>query len=152
MMTIRAASTLLQELWDGKLRATVRSFAKKVVRDMGLRSFLEASNTSFLIAHPAYVAYLMGTMAEATVGRNANNPFSVRAYQEARPAVEQVPNSVVPAQPTWAIWKSKPYYERCGIAYLFRLFHVFSFVHAFVVQDAGGAKPQFEHSGRYCSD
>jgi hypothetical protein len=137
MMTIRAASTLLQELWDGKLRATVRSFAKKVVRDMGLRSFLEASNTSFLIAHPAYVAYLMGTTAEATVGRHANNPFSVRAYQEARPAVEQVPNSVVPAQPTWVIWKSKPYYERWDmIACLFMHFHVFSFVHTFVAQDA----------------
>lgn len=28
---IRAASTLLQELWDGKLRATVKSFTKKVL-------------------------------------------------------------------------------------------------------------------------
>jgi len=43
LLMIRAASTLLQELWDGKLRATVRSFTKKVSHDMGLRHRLEAS-------------------------------------------------------------------------------------------------------------
>eukprot|EP01041_Mallomonas_annulata_P003005 gene3005-5888_t len=31
---IRAASTLLQELWDGKLKSTVRSFARRVCSDM----------------------------------------------------------------------------------------------------------------------
>lgn len=112
MMTIRAASTLLQELWDGKLRATVRSFTKKVVRDMGLRVFLESSNTTFLISLPGLVAYLTGTAPEAALGRHSHSPFTVRAYQERRPAVEKIANSVVPAQPTWAIWKSKPYLER----------------------------------------
>ena len=29
---IRAASTLLQELWDGKLKATLRSFVKKTAQ------------------------------------------------------------------------------------------------------------------------
>ena len=43
LLMIRAASTLLQELWDGKLRATVRSFTKKVAHDMGLRRRLESS-------------------------------------------------------------------------------------------------------------
>ena len=33
---IRAASTLLQEMWDGKLKATVRTFAKRVCSDMTL--------------------------------------------------------------------------------------------------------------------
>jgi len=34
MVLIRAASTLLQELWEGKLKSTVRSFTKKVCHDM----------------------------------------------------------------------------------------------------------------------
>jgi len=112
MMTIRAASTLLQELWDGKLRATVRSFAKKVVRDMAPRVFLEASNTTFLIAHPHYMLYLSGSTENSGGSRNVVNPFSIRSYLASRPAVENVANSVVPAQPTWAIWKNKPYLER----------------------------------------
>ena len=33
---IRGASTLLLELWDGKLKATVRSFSKKVCSDMAV--------------------------------------------------------------------------------------------------------------------
>ena len=43
LMMIRAASTLLQELWDGKLRATVKSFTKKVAGDMSLRRRLETT-------------------------------------------------------------------------------------------------------------
>lgn len=112
MMTIRAASTLLQELWDGKLRATVRSFAKKVVRDMTPRVFLDASNTTFLIAHPHYMLYLSGSVENSGGSRNTVNPFSMRSYLASRPAIEHVANSVVPAQPTWAIWKNKLYFER----------------------------------------
>jgi hypothetical protein len=112
MMTIRAASTLLQELWDGKLRATVRSFTKKVVRDMTLRNFLEASNTTFLISHPAYMSYLTGNADASSSSRSTNSPFSVKSYLSARPAIENVANSVVPSQPTWSIWKSKAYLER----------------------------------------
>lgn len=111
MMTIRAASTLLQELWDGKLRATVRSFAKKIVRDMSPRVFLEASNTAFMIAHPLYILWLAGNTDRDSNSRLIN-PFSVKSYLAAKPAMEVVANSVVPAQPTWAIWKSKAYHDR----------------------------------------
>lgn len=34
---VRATSSLLNELWDGKLKATLRTFSKKVILDMGLR-------------------------------------------------------------------------------------------------------------------
>lgn len=113
MMTIRAASTLLQELWDGKLRATVRSFTKKVVRDMAPRVFLEASNTTFLIAHPHYMLYLVGSVENSGGSRNTTNPFSIRSYLASRPAsIENAANSVVPAQPTWAIWKNRAYLDR----------------------------------------
>ena len=113
MMTIRAASTLLQELWDGKLRATVRSFTKKVVRDMAPRVFLEASNTTFLIAHPHYMLYLIGSVENSGGSRHAANPFSIRSYLASRPAaMETAANSVVPAQPTWAIWKNRAYLDR----------------------------------------
>lgn len=116
MMTIRAASTLLQELWDGKLRATVRSFAKKIVRDMSQRVFLEAANTAFMIAHPLYMLHLAGNTDRDSNSSRLVNPFSVKAYIAARPAMEVVVNSVVPAQPTWAIWKSKQYHDRCVAA------------------------------------
>jgi hypothetical protein len=39
---IRAASTLLQELWDGKLKATLRSFLSKTAHDMRSKRRLES--------------------------------------------------------------------------------------------------------------
>jgi hypothetical protein len=41
LVVIRAASTLLQEIWDGKLRTTVKSFIKKTVNEMKFRVRLE---------------------------------------------------------------------------------------------------------------
>lgn len=40
---MRNASTLIQELWDGKLAATVQSFAQKTCVDIGIRKRLESS-------------------------------------------------------------------------------------------------------------
>ena len=41
LLVIRATSSLLQELWDGKLKATLRTFTKKVIAEMGLRKRME---------------------------------------------------------------------------------------------------------------
>jgi hypothetical protein len=41
LMVVRATSSLLQELWDGKLKSTLRTFTKKVVLDMGIRRRME---------------------------------------------------------------------------------------------------------------
>ena len=42
LFVIRSASTLLQELWDGKLKTTLKSFTKKVLQDMSLRKRLDS--------------------------------------------------------------------------------------------------------------
>jgi hypothetical protein len=39
---VRAASTLLQELWDGKLKGTLKSFSSKVCEEMGFRKRLSS--------------------------------------------------------------------------------------------------------------
>ena len=110
MMTIRAASTLLQELWDGKLRATVRSFTKKVIRDITLRNYLENANTNLIISYPSYILYLTGQMEMHN--RNQVNLFTIKNYISSRPPVLNAVNSVVPTQPTWAIWKNATYFDR----------------------------------------
>jgi hypothetical protein len=38
---IRSASLLLQELWDGKLKITLKSFEKKIIYDMKLKKRIE---------------------------------------------------------------------------------------------------------------
>lgn len=43
LQLLRAASTLLQELWDGRLKQTVKLFAKKVAVDMRQRAVMEAA-------------------------------------------------------------------------------------------------------------
>lgn len=50
LQLLRAASSLLQELWDGRLKSTVRLFAKKVAGDMRLRSVCEAALQQLLRA------------------------------------------------------------------------------------------------------
>lgn len=55
-MTIRAASTLLQELWDGKLGQTVKSFTKRMTVNMSLKHFLESSVTLYKNSYPTLSA------------------------------------------------------------------------------------------------
>ncbi len=50
-LVIRAASSLLQELWDGKLGQTTSSFARKMLHNMGVRVFLASSIRLFVGSH-----------------------------------------------------------------------------------------------------
>ena len=92
LMIIRAASTLLQELWDGKLRATVKSFTKKVSAGMAPRKRLEAAaaqegpGSGGLSVKEAQAAAL--ARARAAVGGGSG-----------------VEGLTVPAPPSWATWK-----------------------------------------------
>ena len=56
LTTIRAASTLLQELWDGKLKSTLRSFVKKTTHDMRLKKRLQAASAKGMLSHEKYLA------------------------------------------------------------------------------------------------
>jgi hypothetical protein len=46
LLTIRAASTLLAELWDGKLRQTLKLFSRKISSEVKLKHFLESKLTA----------------------------------------------------------------------------------------------------------
>lgn len=86
LLTIRAASTLLQELWDGKLKATVKAFTKKVTRDISYRNFLESS----VLIHKK-------TQKEAQFEKDAFHVLQLRQ---------------LPDPPNWAMWKNKEQFER----------------------------------------
>ena len=67
LMVIRATSSLLQELWDGKLKATLKSFTKKVVAEMGLRRRMEMfANSIFGRLGPKDQKLLLG-IAKGTI-------------------------------------------------------------------------------------
>lgn len=96
LLTIRAASTLLQELWDGKLRATFKSFTKKVVSDMKFRNHLNNSLPSYLSAYSAIVSKYADS-------------FNLLS---ALPGTEVTPGDmIVPVAPSWSIWKNQDYFD-----------------------------------------
>lgn len=43
LLLLRGASTLLQELWDGRLKSTVKLFARKMLQDLRQRTSLETA-------------------------------------------------------------------------------------------------------------
>jgi hypothetical protein len=97
LMMIRAASTLLQELWDGKLRATVKSFTKKVSAGMALRRRLEAAAAQEGAAVGGLSVSL--SVKEAAIAR-------ARAAVDAAGAGAGVGAVLtVPPPPSWATWK-----------------------------------------------
>ena len=79
---MRNASTLIQELWDGKLAATVQSFAQKTCVDMGMRKRLENTYKSC-------------------------NKYSKKKRTTGFP----YPLSVRP-RPAWARWRNEKEFER----------------------------------------
>lgn len=76
LVVIRAASTLLQEIWDGKLRTTVKSFIKKTVKEMKCRIRLENCLNLFF------------------KDQNNSNFYNI---------ISQSNTMLIP--PKWAIWK-----------------------------------------------
>jgi hypothetical protein len=44
LVTLRAASTLLQEMWDGRLKTTLQAYVKKVIKEHNLRNKLCSSH------------------------------------------------------------------------------------------------------------
>jgi hypothetical protein len=118
LLMIRAASTLLQELWDGKLRATVRSFTKKVSHDMGLRRRLEASlNLTSAFWDPFF--------KDAKEGKDSkkNNTAIVDRYRKTVTVTNQGNQATmssadieqtlsVPLPPSWTRWKDEDVLSR----------------------------------------
>lgn len=81
---MRSASTLIQELWDGKLQATVKSFAQKTCLDIGLRKRLEMSHKN---CQKHATKLLLG---------------------------ERQQRMVIPERPGWARWRNEKEFERVG--------------------------------------
>ena len=86
LVLIRAASTLLQELWDGKLHATLKSFLKKSISDLGIRRRLELAI--------------------------ANS--SQKGMTEGKKVPRKNLGSIIltlPSKPEWMIWRDEEYRE-----------------------------------------
>lgn len=83
LVLIRAASTLLQELWDGKLHATVKSFLKKTISDLGIRRRLELA--------------LANSTPKVANQKNARKNAAL--------------SITLPTKPEWMIWKDDDYKE-----------------------------------------
>jgi len=92
---IRAASTLLTELWDGSLKETVVSFSKRVCADMGVRNRLEAITQS---------SSSRRSRARATKAESDASP--VKAVVATADASDSITLSCLPppARPSWFKW------------------------------------------------
>ena len=132
MLTIRAASTLLQELWDGKLRVTVRSFTRKVIKDMSYRVYLEDSFDTFCKIYNNN----NNNSSNADGGNSSNNNNNNNGTKSKRSSssnISHVNNNVtvvtknifihplfsdvrtlvvIPNRPTWAIWQNSEYLKK----------------------------------------
>ena len=85
LVLIRAASTLLQELWDGKLHATLKSFLKKTISDLGIRRRLELA-----LANSA-----PKVNDSKKNGRKNTNAITL----------------TLPTKPEWMVWRDEEYKE-----------------------------------------
>jgi hypothetical protein len=113
LLMIRAASTLLQELWDGKLKATMRSFTKKVNYDMGLRSRLESSLSLTSAAWASRDGKEVRSGAKSR--EKAKDPGDTLGNSVTKKFIsaEEIEQSLyVPAVPSWAVWKDEESLKR----------------------------------------
>ncbi len=100
LMIIRAASTLLQELWDGRLKSTVKLFAKKMISDIKFRSFLESQIAVFVKYHGQHLLK-QKTKTHASFGKGKKSQN-----------VNELGSLIMPIPPTWTLWKNRDYVER----------------------------------------
>ena len=54
LTSIRAASTLLQELWDGKLKSTIKTFLKKTTHDMRFKIRLQTASLKTIVENEKF--------------------------------------------------------------------------------------------------
>lgn len=97
-----------QELWDGKLRNTVKSFTKKVVKDTSLRNHLQNS-VSVLSTD------MSSHRAKCRVGDRAINELANKNI-----------NILIPPVPSWSRWSDENLVQRLGYyrITLYALMHV----------------------------
>jgi hypothetical protein len=93
LMTIRAASTLLQELWDGRLKSTVKLFAKKMMTDIKFRTVFESQLSIFIKYHGQYLLKQKHPHRAWTGGSKASLP----------PSLSTVISQIIPPSPTWTL-------------------------------------------------
>ena len=93
LVIIRAASTLLQELWDGKLRATLKSFTKKTVQDMSLKRRMEIAINTQLAAYSAEPTTTSGNGPSKSPPKRSTSSMN----EDAQRALQA---------PSWAMWRN----------------------------------------------
>ena len=133
---IRAASTLLQELWDGKLKATLRSFLSKTAHDMRSKRRLESIAANAIGSQQCGKASAEVTAGDESDRRRMSNttsrPSPLSDRRTSHDAVLLSPKGTgrrqnrsrgedrlscavmpsVPTTPVWAAWKDRHLLER----------------------------------------
>lgn len=107
----------MQEMWDGKLQSTLRSFVKKVMVDMSLRPRLEGNlpQPSSKLGHllrsrAAIFAQIHALGAKDDVAATA----SPSKRGDEKLADFMASWRVVPATPAWVVWKDELELAKCG--------------------------------------
>ncbi len=93
LVIIRAASTLLQELWDGKLRATLKSFTKKTVQEMSLKRRMEVAINTQLAAISAEPTISGGNGSSKSPPKKPTSSINEDLQKALQP-------------PSWAMWRN----------------------------------------------
>jgi hypothetical protein len=94
LFMIKASSTLIQEMWDGKLKSTVHSYLKKILKEHGLRTRL--------LSHAA----VDGMVADVIIRKRRG---AVPKRDETRE------KDLLPARPTWIHWKDASEFNRYSV-------------------------------------
>lgn len=106
---IRAASSLLQEIWDGKLKGTVFSYVHKMCAEMALRSRL-TNNSSWCLQKIEHAPFCHADIGVTfgTGGGLIGNPIkSKKGFSLfGRKTTNYLPESRIPYAPRWAQWKN----------------------------------------------
>jgi hypothetical protein len=104
---IRCASALLQEVWEGKLKATVQSYVRKMCQDMSLRQRLALNSESYTqkVQHaPACFSdsgLPFGVLEDHGVSPKLKKGLSAFGRNPAN----YLPQGRVPSAPSWAKWR-----------------------------------------------
>ncbi len=98
---LRSSSSLLLEIWDGKLKNTIQTFIRKTVNELNLRAFIELINQSAAFSTNHFLPVLNGR--EASSNRQQYSHSS----------------------PPWIVWKDKERLQRSEICTHFCLFNIF---------------------------
>jgi hypothetical protein len=127
---IRSASLLLQELWDGKLKITLKSFEKKIIYDMKLKKRVELAG--IYIKHNKHIldynSCNYNNIIDTTNNNNSNDSKNVHFNDKNLPIPPYIEKyeknnfknenyyelikNCMPDSPYWALWKDRETFDK----------------------------------------